>query len=127
MDFKNYFEAPERSLFHKYYYILETDDFYSDEIFYQNRVKAGLVRTMGCAGQPFLMILCKIRRIDEKRFFKSMEELKKKILLCTDAPYGLFCQMMEELVEKYNKKEHPGETEENSKVVRIPKERLNSL
>ena len=92
MDYKNYIEIRKISLLYYQYYFVDTGEYLADGIFYQNRITVRYGAEFVREGIRYRFIFCKIRKKDRSIFFKSMEELKKKMLLTGHGDYEYFCE-----------------------------------
>lgn len=92
MDYKNYIEIRKISLLYYQYCFVDTGEYLADGIFYQNRITVRYGAEFVREGTRYRFIFCKIRKKDRSIFFKSMEELKKKMLLTGHGDYEYFCE-----------------------------------
>ncbi len=102
MEGKNYWRLRRFSLFYKYYAFVDTEEYLGDQLFIQQKVEVSFGKEFGKKGNDYLIIFCKVRKKDEKKFLKALEELEKKMLLMGHHDYPIFCENL--------KLQMPGET-----------------
>lgn len=101
MEGKNYWRLQRFSLLYKYYAFVDTEEYLGDQLFIQQKVSVSFGKEYGKKGNDYLIIFCKVRRKDENKFLKALDELEKKMLLMGHHDYPSFCEKL--------KRQMPGE------------------
>lgn len=95
------------SLFHSYYAIIDTADYFADQLFINKKVRVWFGAEYTCPDAPYCVIFCKCRKRDAKAFEAAMEELPRKMLLCGHPDYIQFCEELKRKMEYA--RDHGGE------------------
>ena len=95
---KNYIKLKKFSLFKNYYVFVDTKDYLADQIFIRNKVKVDFGEEASCEDYPkYVVIFCKIKKKDNNKFLKSLEELERKMLILGHTDYGNICQKIQDI------------------------------
>ena len=91
MEYQNYIKIRKLSLRFRSYFFVDTGEYLADGLFIKNKITVHFGEEFAKENLPYRFVCCKIRKKDEKLFLKSMEELKKKMLLTGYMDYPEFC------------------------------------
>lgn len=78
---KNYIRIKKNSLLFNYYAYIDTEDFFADDIFDQEKLRVFLGKVGTKKGSQYLLVLCKVWKWDDEKFGYAMEKFYKKMLL----------------------------------------------
>ena len=87
------------------YIFFDTGDHLVDQIFINNNVRVKYFHDFVLEDVKYHILMCKIKKKDEKNFILSMEQLKNKMLLLGHTDYEGFCNLMSEYLVPERKSE----------------------
>ena len=87
------------------YVFIDTGDHLADQVFINNKVRVKFLHEFVLQGAKYHILMCKIRKKDERNFILSMEQLKNKMLLLGHTDYEGFCNLMSEYLVPERKSE----------------------
>lgn len=93
----NYVELNEKSLLFNVYAYVDTDDFFADNIFERQNLKAFFRKHTKNPRSKFVLSYCKILKKDTEKFEFAMNLLNNKMLLLG---YEKYISCFEKIVEK---------------------------
>ena len=88
---KNYFTLKKLSLLYDHYAFIDVPDYYADQLFIRHQVTVRFRYEYKHPEQPYIIIFCKVRKRDRKRFLSALAELNDKMILCGYSGYEAFC------------------------------------
>ncbi len=97
------------SLLYSYYAIIDTKDYFADQLFINKEVRVWFGVEYACPDAPYRVIFCKCRKRDAKAFEEAMEDLPRKMLLCGHTDYIRFCEELRNKMEYA--RDHGGEVQ----------------
>ena len=71
---------------------LDIPEYVADTIFIQNKLHVKFGKEFKKEGNPYIIIMCKIRKKDFDKFEKSLEELERRMLLTGHTDYIEKCE-----------------------------------
>ncbi len=83
--------------FHSYYAYFDVPEYFADQLFIQHRVRVHFSGEYQKEGKRYVVVLCRVRKKDEKRFLEALGELPRKMLLLGYTDYLEDCT---ELIER---------------------------
>ena len=89
----NYLECKSKSLFSRTFVYFDKEPYYSDDIFERNNIRVR-IEPMETGDFPYHIIFAKVAKKDVNKFIKSMDDLKKKMLICGNPDYVNVCDQM---------------------------------
>lgn len=96
----NYLELDSLSPLSLSFLYLDTPDYLADKIFISEQIQVKFSKTeYGKDDSPYVVIFCSIRKKDKKRFIRSMEQLKKKMLFNKHYDYPEACENLLSIVD----------------------------
>lgn len=95
-----YLHLERFSLRYLYYAIIDTADYYADQLFIRHQVTVRFGNEFAHPDAPYLIIMCKVRKKDRRRFLDALAELPNKMLLCGHTDYLAFCEQFYEKMER---------------------------
>lgn len=104
MEYRNYIELDKMSLLYQHYCYVDTNEHLADGIFVRHQIVVRFDSEYVKKGEKYQFIFCKVRKRDKRLFVKTMEELKKKMLLTGNVDYEAFClKMMQSMLNESEK------------------------
>ncbi len=77
--------------FHSYFAYFDVPEFLADELFIRHQVRVRFLREYMKDGEPYMIVMCRVRKRDEARFCEALEELPRKMLLWGYIDYPEYC------------------------------------
>lgn len=109
-----YLHLDRFSLLYRYYAIIDTTDYYADQLFIRHKVRVRFGDEYAHPDAPYLIIFCKVRKKDEGRFLDALQEMPNKMIICGHPDYPMFCMNFLGKLEKESAKRHPGKDNHES-------------
>ncbi|SFQ51621.1 hypothetical protein SAMN02910358_02601 [Lachnospiraceae bacterium XBB1006] len=100
VDSKNYLKLDNFSLFKVWYAFIDTKDHLADQLFIRHKVRVYFIEDYQYPDADYQVIICKVKRKDEKEFLVALRELAAKMLLCGHSDYEVFSELLIEKLEK---------------------------
>ena len=110
-----YLHLEQFSLRYLYYAIIDTADYYADQLFIRHQVTVHFGKEFAHPESTYLIIMCKVRKKDKRRFLDALEELPNKMLLCGHPDYPAFCEQFYEKMERSRAKLRSGKDNHEGK------------
>lgn len=95
-----YLHLERFSLLYSHYAILDTSDYYADQLFIKHQVPVLFGKEYAHPDAPYQIIFCCVRKKDEQRFLTALEELPNKMALCGHPDYPTFCKAFIDQMER---------------------------
>lgn len=95
-----YLHLERFSLLYSHYAILDTSDYYADQLFIKHQVTVRFGMEYAHPDAPYLIVFCRVRKKDEQRFLTALEELPNKMVLCGHPDYPTFCKAFIDQMER---------------------------
>ena len=92
MKTKNYIKLKYHSFFKVKYAYMDTQPYLADQIFINHKIKVKFGTEFENKDAKYVLILCKVKKKDEKEFKKALDELKTKVLLFEHKDYEEHCE-----------------------------------
>ena len=89
---RNYLKLSKFSLFNAHYMFLDCNDYFADQLFIKHKVRVKFEEEFGKKDSPYCVILCSIRKKDEKGFLSALSEMENKMILLGYRDYHEFCK-----------------------------------
>ena len=83
------------SPFHQRFVYIDLPEYLADTIFIQNKIHVKFEKEWKKPDNPYIIILCKIKKKDKEKFEKSLKELERKMLLMGHSDYQEMCKNIE--------------------------------
>ena len=84
------------------YAYLDHERYFADKIFMEKGIRVKFIREMHRENSPYRIIFCKVQKRERERLESALKDLKNKILLEGYKDYPLYCNELEEELEKEN-------------------------
>ena len=78
---RNYVKIEKKSLLYNYYAYIDTEDFFADSIFIQEKLRVFFGKTGRKQGSQYVVVLCKVWKWVAEKFIHAMEIFYNKLLL----------------------------------------------
>lgn len=82
-----------------HYAIIDTEHYLADQLFIKHKVRVWFGHEFKSPDSPYVVIFCKCRKRDAKRFEDAMEELSNKMLLCGHPDYITYSETLRRNME----------------------------
>ena len=92
MEYNNYIPLEKMSIRYKYFCFIDTKEYLADALFIKNRVRVWFQKEAHKSNTDFIVVFCKVKKCDTKKFLETLEELKKKMILLGHSGYQNFCK-----------------------------------
>ena len=114
-----YLHLERFSLLYRYYAIVDTPDYYADQLFIRHQVTVRFGNEYAHPDAQYRVIFCMVRKQDEQRFLDALQELPNKMLLCGHPDYPTFCTQFFQKMEQSKAKQSdaPERTTMKAKIV----------
>ncbi len=96
MSGKNYWKIRKFSIRYCFYAFIDVADYLADQLFVKHKVRVSFGGEYCREGCEYLIVLCKVRKKEEKAFTDALKELEKKMLLTGHGDYLDFCEALKE-------------------------------
>lgn len=96
---KHYLHLEKFSLLHAYYAYFDVPGYLADQLFIQHQVRVHFSGEYQKEGKRYVIVLCRVRKKDEKRFLEALGELPRKMLLMGYTDYLEDCTELIEHME----------------------------
>ena len=110
---KNYLKLDNFSPFKVWYAFIDTKDHLADQLFIRHKVRVYFMGDYQYPDADYQVIICKVKRKDEREFLVALSELAEKMLICGHSDYEVFSEL---LIEKLENEEPKGETQDKIKT-----------
>ena len=110
-----YLHLERFSLLYRYYAIVDTPDYYADQLFIRHQVTVRFGNEYAHPDTQYRIIFCKVRKQDEQRFLDALQELPNKMLLCGHPDYPTFCTQFFQKMEQSKAKRRSGKDNHEGK------------
>ena len=87
----HYEKLQKFSLLNSYYAFLDTEEYLADNLFIQHQVTVHFCTEYERPGEPYRVILCRVRKSDEDRFLAALNELPRKMIIFGHTDYLEYC------------------------------------
>lgn len=78
---RNYVKIEKKSLLFNYYAYIDTEDFFADSIFIQEKLRVFFGKTGRKQGSQYVVVMCKVWKWDTEKFIHAMGTIYNKLLL----------------------------------------------
>lgn len=101
---KNFIKLGGFSFFHYNYMYIDSSKYLADSLLTKNKLSIKFKGDYISPDGKYIVVFCKVKKDDEKKFNQTMEELERKMLLCGYTDYtsyykDLFKKMEEEHIK----------------------------
>lgn len=117
-----YLHLERFSFLYRYYAIVDTSDYYADQLFIKHQVTVRFGNEYAHPDAQYRIIFCKVRKQDEQRFLDALQELPNKMLLRGHTDYPAFCTQFFEKMEQSRRSGKDNHEGENRASVRSDQE-----
>ena len=88
----HYIKLEQFSLLNCHYAFVDTPEYLADQLFIRHEVKVRFGQEFHHPGKDYVVILCRARKKDERRFLDALNELPGKMALLGYVDYPQFCE-----------------------------------
>lgn len=92
MGYDNYVPIKKISIRYKYFCFIDAKEYLADELFIKHKIRVWFQKEAQKPDSDFVFIFCKVKKRDTNSFLKSLEELKRKMILLGYSYYEFFCE-----------------------------------
>lgn len=101
MGNNNYIALASKSIRYKFFCFIDTEEYLADQLFIKNKIRVWFQSEARKQDTEYVFIICKVKKCDEDIFLRSLEELKRKMLLMGHLDYEKFCtEFHEKMIEE---------------------------
>ena len=84
-------KTPKLSKYKQYVYV-DCKDYLADDLFIKNAIAVKFKGDFTKDNSDYIFVNCKIKKKDQDKFIKTLEELKNKMLIMGHSDYESFCE-----------------------------------
>ena len=92
MEYNNCIPLEKVSLRYKYFCFVDTKEYLADALFIKYKVRVWFQEEAYKPNTDFVIIFCKVKKSDTKKFLEALGELKKKMIFLGHPNYQNFCK-----------------------------------
>ena len=79
---RNYFPMKSLSLLYDHFAFVDVPAYLADGLFIKHKVTVNFYGEYTHPEEPYVIILCKVRKRDQEHFLKALSEMNNKMILC---------------------------------------------
>ena len=87
----HYLKLKKFSIGRSFYFFVDVEDYLADQLFIKHKVRVTFKHEYRKDGEKYLIIVCSVRKNDEKNFITALEELPQKMAILGYTDYSDFC------------------------------------